>query len=236
MSRYLVFPAALIGLVALGVPPTAADDAPKPAAAAPRFEDAFEARVREKVLSNGLRLLVLERKEAPVVSFVTLANVGAVDEHVGITGVAHIFEHMAFKGGKEIGTTDFAAEEKVNEKLDEVFERLVRARAAKRPADEVEKIEHEFRSLEREAGKFVVNNEYSVIMQENGGTGLNASTNSDTTQYYVSLPSNKVEMWFQLEADRFEAPVLREFYKEKNVVMEERRMRTDSSPQGLIFY
>ncbi len=237
--RRLIVAAALLGLPALALalavatsaahePAGATADA-KPAA---RFEDALAARVRERVLGNGLRILVLERREAPVVSFVTMANVGSVDERVGMTGVAHIFEHMAFKGGKEIGTTDYAAEEKVNLKLDDVFERLARARAARKPADEIAALEAEFDRLQVEAGKFAINNEYSVIMEENGGDGMNASTNSDTTQYYVSLPSNKVEMWFQLEADRFEAPILREFYKEKNVVMEERRMRTESSPAG----
>jgi predicted Zn-dependent peptidase len=225
---------ALLAIAAGGLTLRAQEPA-KPAASekpAARFEDAIEARVHEHVLANGLRLLVVERHEAPVVSFVTMANVGAVDEHVGMTGVAHIFEHMAFKGSKEIGTTDYAAEEKAMQAVDEAFEKLTRARVAKRGADEIAALAAEFDRLQAEAGKFVVNNEYSVIMEENGGSGLNASTNSDSTQYFVSLPSNKVEMWFQLEADRFETPVLREFYKEKNVVMEERRMRTESSPAG----
>ena len=232
--RRIFFPAALAILALAGLH-LRADEQPKPPATgapAARFEDAFEARVKEHVLKNGLRLLVVERHDVPVASFVTMANVGAVDEHVGMTGVAHIFEHMAFKGSKEIGTTDYAAEEKVMQKVDEAFEKLTAARVAHRPDAEIAPLQAEFDRLQTEAGKFVVNNEYSVIMEENGGSGLNASTNSDSTQYFVSLPSNKAEMWFQLEADRFETPVLREFYKEKNVVMEERRMRTESSPQG----
>jgi len=216
-------------------PSTPATTAAPGAPSAPRFEDAMQARVHEKVLANGLRVLVLVRKEAPVASFCTMANVGGVDEKVGMTGVAHIFEHMAFKGSKEIGTLDDAAEEAVMLRLDAVFERLARARAAGKPKAEIEALEAEMARLQEEAGRFVVNNEYSVIMEQNGGSGLNASTNSDTTQYYVSLPSNKVEMWLQLEAERFEAPVLREFYKEKAVVMEERRMRTESSPGGRLY-
>jgi len=220
--------AALLGLAAhAGGAPARADD-PPPA----RFEDALEARVREHVLENGLRVLVLERRESAVVSFVTMANVGGVDERVGITGVAHIFEHMAFKGSREIGTLDHAAEEAVMVKMDAIFEDLARARAAGKGPDEVARLQAEFERLQAEAGKLVVNNEYSVILDQNGASGMNASTGCDTTQYFVSLPANKLEMWFHLEADRFETPILREFYKEKSVVMEERRMRTESSPGG----
>jgi predicted Zn-dependent peptidase len=204
------------------------------AAGAPRFEAALEKRVREKVLANGLKFVVLERREVPVFSVVTQCNVGAVDEHVGITGVAHIFEHMAFKGSREIGTLDYEKESKVLDALDRVFKELNLEKAKGERADKarLDALEKEFAALEDEARKLVVNNEYSVIVEENGGSGLNASTGSDTTQYFVSFPSNKLELWFHLEADRFREPVLREFFKEKGVVMEERRMRTESSPFG----
>ncbi len=233
-SLALVAAAALAGA---GLPLARAADtgSPPPArAAAPRFEDALEARVREHVLENGLRLLVFERREVPVVSFVTMANVGSADEHVGITGVAHIFEHMAFKGSREIGARDYEAERAALEKVDAAFERLVEERRKGERADRarLEALEKEFRAREAEAQALVVNNEYSVIVEQNGGSGLNASTGADTTQYFVSFPSNKLELWFFLEADRFREPVLREFYKEKDVVMEERRMRTESNPIG----
>ena len=219
-------------------PPPAAPAAPKtlPAAGAqgPRFEEVMEKRVHEHVLANGLRFLVLERREVPVFSVVTQCNVGAVDEHVGITGVAHIFEHMAFKGSREIGTLDYAKESKLLEELDGVFKKLnmEKAKGGKGDKAAIATLEKEFERLEDEARKLVVNNEYSVIVEQNGGSGLNASTSSDTTQYYVSFPSNRLEMWFYLEADRFQEPVLREFFKEKGVVMEERRMRTESNPFG----
>src|SRR5205807_1494863 len=168
MRRLLFLPSALLGLAGAPVALRAEEPA-NPASTAEstaRFEDAFAARVHEHVLANGLRLLVLARHEAATVSFVTMANVGSVDERVGITGVAHIFEHMAFKGSKEIGTTDYAAEEKANERLDAAFERLTAARVAHRPAAEIAPLEAEFDRLQAEAGKFVVNNEYSVIMEE----------------------------------------------------------------------
>jgi predicted Zn-dependent peptidase len=221
------------GLVLAAVAAVRADE-PAAAAAPPRFEDAFESRVHQHVLANGLRLLVLERHDVPVASFVTMANVGSVDEHVGITGVAHIFEHMAFKGSREIGTTDFEAEQKAIARTDEAFEALTAEREKGEKADpaRLQELEKEFKRRDAEAQKYVVNNEYSVIIEQNGGAGLNATTQSDSTQYFCSFPSNKVELWFMLEADRFREPVLREFYKEKDVVMEERRMRTESSPFG----
>ncbi len=223
--------ASLALAIALLVPGSRRTDAD---GAAPRFEEAFEKRVQEHVLKNGLRFLILERREVPIVSFVTMCNVGAVDERVGITGVAHIFEHMAFKGSREIGVTDPAAEAAALDKLDGVFAALNAEKAKGERADKakLDALQKEFDALEKDALKYVVNNEYSVIVEENGGTGLNASTASDTTQYFVSFPSNRLELWFHLEADRFREPVLREFFKEKGVVMEERRMRTESNPIG----
>jgi predicted Zn-dependent peptidase len=199
-----------------------------------RFEDAILERVQEIELPNGLKILVLQRPEVPVFSAVTMVNVGAVDEHVGITGVAHIFEHMAFKGSRVLGTRDYDAEQEVIGRLDAAFDALLTERyRVKGPrAGRLAELEAAFKALQQEAAGIVVNNEYSVIVERHGGSGLNASTGSDTTQYFVSFPSNKLELWFMLEADRFREPVLREFYKEKQVVREERRMRTESSPVG----
>jgi predicted Zn-dependent peptidase len=215
-------------------PALAKDDAIVPGGAKRDPLADLEGRVREHVLANGLRVLVVERREVPIVSFVTVANVGSVDEHVGITGLAHIFEHMAFKGSREIGTLDAAAEAAIMEKLERKFDELRLERAKGDAADKakVERLAKELDALEEEAGKLVVNNEYSVIVEEMGGAGLNASTAADLTTYYCSFPSNRVELWFMLEADRFREPVLREFFKEKEVVMEERRLRTESNPIG----
>ena len=231
MKPFKLSTAALLALPLLAGRGSAADAPSSPTA---RFEDAIEARVHEHILKNGLRVLVLERHEVPVVSFVTMANVGSVDEHVGITGVAHIFEHMAFKGSREIGVTDFDAEKAALEKLDLLFAQLnaEKAKGARADKAKLAELEKQFDLIEKDALKYVVNNEYSVIVEQNGGHGLNASTGSDSTQYFSSFPSNRLELWFSLEADRFKEPVLREFFKEKGVVMEERRMRTESSPFG----
>ncbi len=236
--RFVLACGVLCALAALLPPVRAAqaDEQQTPAAALERtrFGERLIERVHAFELPNGLKLLVLPRTEVPVFSAVTMVNVGAVDEHVGITGVAHIFEHMAFKGSRTLGTRDFEAEKRIMRRLDAIFEQILaeRYRRGGPRAERLAELKARFSALQAEAAKLVVNNAYSVLVERHGGSGLNASTGSDTTQYFVSFPSNKLELWFMLEADRFREPVLREFYKEKEVVREERRMRTESNPVG----
>lgn len=193
----------------------------------------FEKKVTKITLDNGLRILVIERHEAPVVSFLTYVNVGSADEPMGKSGVAHIFEHMAFKGSTYIGTTN-AKEEKVwLDKTEASYVTWLNEKNSPKPdTSKIAAAWEAFNKAQEEAKKFVVNNEFSQIVDREGGQGMNASTGSDQTMYYYSLPSNKTELWFNLEAERFKDPVFREFFVEKNVVKEERRMRTDSSPIG----
>ena len=195
---------------------------------------AFEKRMTEFTLDNGLKFLLLERHEAPVVSFHTYADVGAVDEVRGITGMAHLFEHMAFKGTKTIGTKDYQAEAELMEKMDEIFLLLKAERHKGHPADQerIKQLEEKFQQLQAEAQKYLVHDEYEEVFSREGGSGFNAYTSQDATQYIVSLPSNKVELWMMLESDRFANPVLREFYKERQVVMEERRLSVENQPVG----
>jgi len=195
--------------------------------------ESFEERVTEFTLDNGLHLIVIERHEAPVASFYTHVNVGGVNEPVGQTGIAHIFEHMAFKGTHYIGTTDWEKEQKIIEQMDAAYQAWLQEKYSTNP-DSAELAEKwtRFQELQEESKQYVVNNEFSQIIQKNGGTGLNASTGADFTNYFYSLPSNRAELWFNLEAGRFKNPVFREFYVEKEVVREERRMRTESSPVG----
>ena len=194
----------------------------------------FEKRMTEFTLDNGLKFLVLERHEAPVVSFHTYADVGAVDEVKGITGLAHIFEHMAFKGSKTIGTKDYEAESKAMAKLDELFLAIKAERRNGDRADKekLEELQKQFKDAQEEAQKYLVHDEFEEVYDREGSAGFNAYTSYDATQYILSLPSNKVELWMSMESDRFLNPVLREFYKEKDVVMEERRLSTESQPVG----
>ena len=195
---------------------------------------AFEKRTASGRLDNGLQYVVCERPEAPVVSFFTRVDVGSAQEVPGITGLAHMFEHMAFKGTETIGTTDWAAERKALEKVEAAYAAWDRARRQPVGRDEVRvgELEKAFRAAVEDAERYVVKNAYGEIVEREGGEGLNASTSSDETDYEYSFPSNRIELWAYLESERFLHPVFREFYLERDVVMEERRMRTDSQPTG----
>jgi len=194
----------------------------------------FEKRMTEFTLDNGLKFLVLERHEAPVISFHIYADVGAVDEVKGITGLAHLFEHMAFKGTKTVGTKDHEAETTAMAKIDELFLALKTERRKGEQADKVrlEHLQNQFKEAQEQAQEYLVHDEYEEAFSREGSSGFNAGTGQDVTQYIVSLPSNKIELWMSMESDRFLNPVLREFYKERDVVMEERRLRTESQPVG----
>ena len=193
---------------------------------------ALQNQIVEHTLKNGLRLIILPRHDVPVFSFATVANVGSVDEVVGITGLAHMFEHMAFKGTSRIGTSDIEAEKVSMAKVDEIVNRLKAARRHGAPAAEIAKIQDEMKKAEEEASKSIVPNEFDAILSSIGAVGINASTSTDFTTYFYGLPSNKIEYWMSLESERFVDPVLREFYQERDVVKEERFMRIESNPIG----
>ena len=195
--------------------------------------DDFEKKVTEFTLDNGLTFIVIERPVAPVASMVSFVNVGGMNEPVGHTGMAHIFEHMAFKGTHEIGTTDWEKEKPLLKKVDQTYQKWLAEKYSPQPdSARMDELWSQFKDLQEEAGQYVENNEFSQIIDRNGGTGMNASTSWDYTNFFYSLPENRIELWFSLESDRFKNPVFREFYTEKEVVREERRMRTESQPVG----
>ncbi|MDB4324871.1 insulinase family protein, partial [bacterium] len=187
-----------------------------------------------ETLDNGLTLIVYERATAPVVSFFTHVDVGSAQEVPGITGLAHMFEHMAFKGTTKIGTTNSGAEAKALEKVDRAYYALqVEQQKIGGPDPEIiNELEQAMLDAQEKANEYVKPNEFTEIIERSGGVGVNAFTNTDTTGYFYSLPANKVELWAYLESERFVDPVFREFYKERDVVQEERRMRTESNPFG----
>src|SRR5207253_3155154 len=197
----------------------------------------FEKRITVKVLDNGLTVLVCERHEAPVFSFFTHVNVGADREVPGITGLAHMFEHMAFKGTDKIGTRDYADEKVALENVEKAYHAYDRERRREvgRNDKKVAELEKVWKDAIAAADKYVVEEEFGEIVEREGGVGLNAFTDSDESAYLYSFPSNRIELWAYLESERFLHPVMREFYKERDVVFEERRMRTDSEPTGRLF-
>jgi predicted Zn-dependent peptidase len=194
----------------------------------------YEKRTTVRKLDNGLTVIVMERPEAPVFSFATVVNVGSAQEVPGITGLAHMFEHMAFKGTDKVGTSNYAAERAALARVEETYAVYDRARRDPVGSDaaKIADAEKAWKAAVDEANKFVVPNEFSKIVDRVGAVGVNAFTNTDETAYFYSLPSNQVELWAYLESERFLQPVFREFYKERDVVFEERRMRTESNPIG----
>ena len=232
-SRIIAFLGAVI--LAWGLLPAVAfarADTPTPTSESiqPYLDRVIE-RISEFRLDNGIKFIVLERHRAPVVSFLTYADVGGVDEPNGKTGVAHFLEHLAFKGTTRIGTKDYKAEKPLLDRLDQLAEQIQSAKATGKQA-EAAKLQAEFTKVEDEATRLAKQNELGRIVEQAGGVGLNAATSADATVYFYSFPSNKLELWMSLESERFLDPVFREFYKEKDVILEERRLRTENSPIG----
>ena len=193
----------------------------------------FEQRVTEHTLKNGWTFLLVERPVAPVFSFMTRVNVGSAQEGAGQTGLAHMFEHMAFKGTPRLGTKDYQAEKEALVALEEAYQTYQREKfSRKADPDKVKSLFDIFKQRQKEASQYVVKNEFGDIIEREGGVALNAFTGADVTGYFYSLPANKVELFAYLESERFLQPVFREFYEERDVVMEERRLRTESQPFG----
>ena len=254
----------------------------KPAAAEAKGEEFadIQNKITSFKLDNGLTIILYARGAAPVISCVTYVKTGSVDEHVGITGLAHQLEHLAFKGTPTVGTRNFAAEQTAVAEIDKLYDQIqafeqkvpaemrdgflsllaqvtstggnpeayaknVDALTAKWAKDGVTLKDEDkaqlgvlvrtFAEKVKNAEQYVEQNQYSNIIDRNGGSGLNAFTSDDCTVYHVSLPANKLELWAALESDRYMNTFPRQLEKEKQVVLEERRMRTDSSPFGKLY-
>jgi predicted Zn-dependent peptidase len=207
-----------------------------------------EIAVEEFHLGNGMKWLLFPRRDAPTISAGWVARVGSVNERPGITGLSHFFEHMMFKGTHTIGTRDVEADLRLIEEQERLREQMRAELAAMRESlrrgelDDLLKPENQssrYRELEREFAVLVQKQRQTIVKDEldriytsNGGEFLNASTSEDWTVYFVRLPSNRLELWCWLESDRLLFPVFREFYSERDVVFEERRLRTESTPLG----
>jgi predicted Zn-dependent peptidase len=194
----------------------------------------FEQKTTVKVLPNGLTLIVCDRPEAPVFSYATFIDAGDVNDPSGESGLAHMFEHLAFKGTSQIGTTNYPAEKIALAKV-EAANNAYEAEylnPAGRNEKKLAELETTFKAAQAAAEKYVIPNQFTDVAVRNGAEGLNAETGLDDTQYFWSMPENRLELWAWLESSRLADTVPREFYKERKVVMEERRMRTDSNPIG----
>lgn len=196
----------------------------------------LEERVVEHRFDNGLLLLVVERHNAPVVSAYITVGVGSVHETSESRGVAHLLEHMRFKGTKSIGTTDFAAEEPLLKEIWATGSELDRLRLDPETNQErIGQLEPRLAELQQQHKQYVVKDAFAQIYSENGGVGFNAFTSKDLTTYLISLPSNKLELWALVESDRMSNSVLREFFTERDVIREERRRSYDTDPSRRLY-
>jgi predicted Zn-dependent peptidase len=223
--------AAILALALCGY--ACAQDHVGPASTSPELKS-FEHRITVKVLPNGLTLILCYRPQAPVFSYSTLVDAGAADDPTGESGLAHMFEHLAFKGTSEIGTKNYAAEklalakvEAANDAYEAEFLKPVGRDEKKLAA-----LKMRFEAAQAEAHRYVIPNQFTEVAESNGAEGLNAETGLDDTQFYWSMPENRLELWAWMESSRLADTVPREFYKERDVVMEERRLRIDSDPVG----
>jgi predicted Zn-dependent peptidase len=175
----------------------------------------FEKRTTVKKLDNGLTVIICERPEAPVFSFYTHVDAGSVQDPLGETGLAHMFEHMAFKGTDKIGTTDYAAEKVALEKVEQIYAAYIaeRDKPVARDEKKIKELQKAWMDAVTEANKYVKPNEFPQIVEINGGEDLNANTTDDETNYFYSFPENRLELWAYLESERFLHPVCGSFIK-----------------------
>lgn len=201
------------------------------------YAEGLADRVKEHTFANGLKLLMVERHTSPTVAAWIRFKVGGVDERSDERGIAHLLEHMLFKGTKTLGTTDYEKERPLLDRIEAVAQQLLLEKAKREKGDAglVARLEKELADLEKEAGKYVVKEEFAQIYNRNGGANYNAYTSKDGTTYLISLPSNKLELWAAIESDRMQNAVLREFYTERSVVMEERRRSYEAEPEGKLW-
>jgi|ERR1043166_1623819 predicted Zn-dependent peptidase len=217
-------------------------------AALPLCLPAQNVPVLQKTLANGMSVLLVERHDEPTIAGGWVAHVGSSNERPGITGIAHLFEHMMFKGTPAIGTKDYkqdlqiiAAQERVRDDIRQE-EKKMRAEYRRGEIDDILKPENKtprYRELDKKFNDLIarqrnilVKNEFDRIYSGAGGSGMNAFTSEDMTAYFITVPANKLELWMWMESERILHPVFREFYAERDVVFEERRMRTESTPLG----
>jgi predicted Zn-dependent peptidase len=205
--------------------------------AATCFGEGLADRVQEYTLKNGMKLLMVPRHTSPTVSAWIRFKVGSVDERSDERGLAHLLEHMLFKGTKTLGTRDYTAEKPILEQIEATAQKLMAEQLNRDKADpkEIERLSRELDRLEKEGEKYVVKDEFADIYARNGGSGYNAFTSKDGTTYIINLPANKMELWASIESDRMQNAVLREFYTEMKVVKEERRRSYDAEPEGKLW-
>ena len=190
--------------------------------------------ITEHILKNGLRVLIVERHDSPTFSAHIRFPVGSANDPPGLSGLAHFVEHMMFKGTHLFGSTNPEAEVPLLDRLDSLQQAMSATPLDTTSAVEPLRLQEDYDQLISEARRFVVSNELWETYRRNGGTNINAVTLRDSTQYYVSLPKNRFELWALLESDRLRSPVFRELSSEREVIREEYRQMVEANASAFL--
>lgn len=186
-------------------------------------------KVKTYTLSNGLKVIFYQRGDAPIFSGAVVVKVGGSDESIGQTGISHLFEHMAFKGSRTVGTKDYSAERRLLNRLEEI---AAESKSAQELSPEQKQ---EWDDIHKQLREIWISDDFTVRYEKHGAVGQNATTDKEFTKYFVSMPRSAFEFWCQMESDRLITPVMRQFYQERDVVLEERRMRYEDDPGGKLY-
>ncbi|MDE7451249.1 MAG: insulinase family protein, partial [Alistipes sp.] len=177
-------------------------------------------KTRIYTLDNGLKVYMSVSKEKPRIQTYIAVKVGGKNDPHETTGLAHYFEHLMFKGTEQFGTSDYAAEKPLLDEIEQLFETY------RATTDEAERaaIYRRIDSISYEASKIAIPNEYDKLMAAIGANGTNAYTSQDMTVYVEDIPSNQIDNWARIQADRFRHPVIRGFHTELETIYEEKNM------------
>jgi predicted Zn-dependent peptidase len=206
----------------------------------------LKSSIKKVEFENGLKLIMMKRTSSPTLALYTKFRVGSADETPEIAGTAHLLEHMLFKGTHNVGTTDWENEKKFYALLKATGSELDKLRLEERHLHErgmpipkeleerMTRLKRRLKSVEEQQRKYMIKSEDNYIYQQHGQVGFNAYTTHDVTNYQIKLPANRLEIWAKMESDRLKNPILREYYTERDVIMEERRMRVENRGFGML--
>lgn len=183
----------------------------------------------EYTLSNGLKVILLPRADVPIFSVVLAVRAGGVDEVRPKTGISHMLEHMAFKGTSKVGTKNYEMERPLLEELEQIASRSDSANSLSKP-DQIR-----WQEIQSKLSQIWESEAFTRELERRGASGLNATTDKEFTTYYVQLPKKYFSFWAETESNRIVDPVMRQFYQEREVVREERRMRSEDDPGGKLY-
>ena len=189
-------------------------------------------RVQELELENGLRFLLVPWPHRPTVAAGWVVRAGCSPGSRGQHGLAHMLEHLLFRGTRKLGTRDWDAEENLIWERDLVRKEIRQLRGMRGGKKRLKGLGDRDEELSRRLAQVRVGGEQARIYTEAGALGLGAFTEKDFLLSFVTVPANKLELWFWIESDRLLEPVFRETEEEAEVLVQEIRQRIEADPEG----